>query len=1060
MNLKLNQLINGQYAVIRILHESRTLPSEVYLVQNIFDETLYALKIIMKDTSLEKEVSEIFNREWKSLKNLNHENIVGYYDSGETETFYYILIDYVIRSETLEKFIEKNPNLTLIEKLKIFRDILFGIQHAHDKEIIHRDIAPNNILIVKSEDGLQVKIIDFGISKIKSLIYEEQTTVNHYFNYIYSSPEQIAQRRVSSFSDIYSLGRVLFFLISCKNPDQNSEVFISQIKNLEIDDTLQNIIRKATEYEVISRYVSVESFLSILDNEIDKLESRESELIFKLTKTVINDLFRMNIIDFPREDDAKRFLSKNDLDFYIYRTKNDQYDIICDLIKFRCTVEKSKGIIILIRADELDSYSAQEKIIARAFPIKTKISFGFHLVDNKDRMYLYRFLEKVDAEYRDFMNQKKNKQTEDRLISIWSKKIKQQENLLQRKKNIGYYKQIEYDVESGYYHFIIESIDNIDDLEIGKNIALLNKVTGKLEKVGEIKKYTDEVIFISPVNNFESEKYNQSGRFGIDYSESLKVTRRAKNALDTLKQGMAENKNLLDIIIDPSIGTMRTITKKVDFANEKIDPINGQAVISALGTQDIFLIQGPPGTGKSTVINELIYQIRQSEKDSKILLASQSHVAVDHIFNKLKKYFPEDLLVRIGNSERISKKSEANKIVNQTKKWTTEIKQSSIQNMNDFIKDTKLRKILVNISKMDNGFVEEYEKIFKGNFSNDDKSFSKTLALWYRGLDSLEGFDNLLLGKASIIASTCVGISSNKVMRHINFDWVIIDEAAKSTVPEVLIPMIKGKKIVLVGDHKQLPPIINEFDVNIIKNTGSEKLSESLFEDLFLLAKDSDIAITLSKQFRMHPAISKMINKVFYLDDGVVITTDITPEERRLNYRIAKPVVWLSTERLQNNQQQKTTSKSFTNTCEANIILMELEHLEDSNSTNEKIKVGVISAYSGQKSLLEKLIKPSNIRWKNLEIVIENVDAFQGSEVDVVIYSVVRSNANKDIGFLSEQRRLNVALSRAKSQVIIVGNAHFMKEASKKEHNYFEDVLIYINRYKTDCELEVIQSGI
>ena len=383
MNLKPNQLINGQYAVIKLLHESRTLPSEVYLVQNIIDETLYTLKIIMKDTSLEKEVSEIFNREWKSLKNLNHENIVGYYDSGETETFYYILIDYVIRSETLEKFIEKNPNLTLTEKLKIFRDILFGIQHAHDKEIIHRDIAPNNILIAKSEDGLQVKIIDFGISKIKSLIYEEQTTVNHYFNYIYSSPEQVAQRRVSSFSDIYSLGRVLFFLISGKNPDQNPEIFVSQIKNLEVGDTLQNIIRKATEYEVISRYVSVESFLSILDNEIDKLESRDSELIFKLTNTVINDLFRMNIIDFPREDDAKRFLSKNDLDFYIYRIKNEQYDIVCDLIKFRCTVEKSKGIIILIRADELDSYSAQEKIIARAFPIKTKISFGFHSVERR-----------------------------------------------------------------------------------------------------------------------------------------------------------------------------------------------------------------------------------------------------------------------------------------------------------------------------------------------------------------------------------------------------------------------------------------------------------------------------------------------------------------------------------------------------------------------------------------------------------------------------------------------------------------------------------------------------
>ncbi|EAC2496532.1 protein kinase [Listeria monocytogenes] len=1059
MNLKMNQLIDGKYSVIKQLHASRTLPSEVYLVQNVFDETLYVLKIIMKDTNLEKEVSEIFNREWKALKSLNHENIVEYYDSGKTDTFYYILIDYIARSETLEKFIEKNTSLTLIEKLKIFRDILLGIQHAHEKEIIHRDIAPNNILITRTEDRMQVKIIDFGISKIKSLIYEEQTTVNHYFNYMYSSPEQIAKKYVSSFTDVYSLGRVLFFLISGKNPDQNSEVFLNQIKDLEVDDALQNIIRKATEYDVISRYSSVESLLGILDSEIDKLESHDSELVFKLTKTAIKDLFHMNIIDFPREDAAKRFLSQTGFEYYIYRTKNEQYHIVCGLIKFSCAVEKSKGLIVLIRADELESYSVQEKIIARSFPIKTKINFGSQLVSDKDLMYLYQFLEKVDAEYRDFMNQKKNKQIEDRLISIWSKKIKQQEHLLQKKKNIGDYSQIEYDVESGYYHFIIESIDNVDDLEIGKNIALQNKLTGKLEKIGEIKKYSDEVIYISPVSNFEPEKYNQSGCFGIDYSDSLKVTKRAKNALDTLKQGMAENKNLLDIIIDPSVGRMKTITRNVNFANESIDLVNGQAVISALGTQDIFLIQGPPGTGKSTVINELIYQIRQSEKDSKILLASQSHVAVDHIFNKLKKYFPEDLLVRIGKSERISKESEANKVVNQTKKWTTEIKKNSIQNMNDFVEDIKLRKILVNISEMDNGFVEEYEKIFKGNFSNEDKSFTKTLAQWYRGLDSLDGFDNLLLGKASIIASTCVGVSSNTVMRQINFDWVIIDEAAKSTVPEVLIPMIKGKKIVLVGDHKQLPPIINEFDDDIIKGKSSKKLSESLFEDLFLLAKNTDIAITLNKQFRMHPSISKMINNVFYSDDGVVITTDITPEERMLSYRIAKPIVWLSTERLPENQQKETTSKSFNNTCEADIILKELEYLE-ANNTEGKIKVGVISAYSGQKSLLEKLIKPNNNKWVNLEVVIENVDAFQGAEVDVVIYSVVRSNASKAIGFLSEQRRLNVALSRARTQVIIVGNAHFMKEASKLEHNYFEDVLIYINRYKTDCELEVIQSGV
>lgn len=606
---------------------------------------------------------------------------------------------------------------------------------------------------------------------------------------------------------------------------------------------------------------------------------------------------------------------------------------------------------------------------------------------------------------------------------------------------------------------MIEVIDDINDLEIGKNISLLNKKLDRLEKVGEIKRYTDEIIYISPTANFDVDNYNESGKFGIDYSDSLKVTQRAKKALETLKLGMAENKNLLDIIIDPSLGTVRPFAKNIKFANPKIDAVNRDAVISALGTQDIFLIQGPPGTGKSTVINELIYQIRKNEKDSKILLASQSHVAVDHIFNKLKKYFPEDLLVRIGNSDRISKKSEVNKIVNQTKKWTTEIKKNSINYMKTVPLNPDLKQTLINISNREYGFYTEYENIFQDSFSNEDKTLTKTVAQWYRNLDSLESFDNLLLGKASIIASTCVGVSSNKVMKNINFDWVIIDEAAKSTVPEVLIPMVKGKKIVLVGDHKQLPPIINEFDDEILSKPNKKELSESLFEDLFVLAKNTDIAITLSKQFRMHPAISYMINKVFYTDD-VDITTDITPEERRINYRINKPIVWLSTERLSNNQQQKTAASSFSNSCEAEIILSEIEYLEEHNPSDSTLKVGIISAYSGQKAILEKNLKPKNKRWKNIEIIIENVDAFQGSEVDIVIYSVVRSNAEKNIGFLSEQRRLNVALSRARAQVIIVGNAAFMKESSKKEHNYFEDVLIHIERYKRVCELEVLQSGL
>ena len=117
MLLKQNQMINSQYMIIKPLYESKTFPSEVYLVQNVVDDVAYALKIILKKAAFEKDASEIFNREWKSLKELNHDNIVSCYDYGELDDFYYVLIDYVAQSQTLEKYILSNPNLSLLKKI-------------------------------------------------------------------------------------------------------------------------------------------------------------------------------------------------------------------------------------------------------------------------------------------------------------------------------------------------------------------------------------------------------------------------------------------------------------------------------------------------------------------------------------------------------------------------------------------------------------------------------------------------------------------------------------------------------------------------------------------------------------------------------------------------------------------------------------------------------------------------------------------------------------------------------------------------------------------------------
>ncbi len=1059
MPLEKNKIVAGQYLILKEIHVSKSIDSKIFLTQNIEDEKVYVLKALFKQPEMD-EISELFNREIKSLNLLNHPNIVTIFDSGEEEGFYYIILENLGGSVTLEKYIESNSD-SILATLRIFKDVLLGVNHAHDLEIIHRDLSPSNILITSGIGDKDIKIIDFGISKIRSLIFEETTTVNHYHNILYSSPEQRDRERVSSYSDIYSLGCILLFMLSKKHPKSTENGLEEQIQNLNVNNDIKRILLKATNKVISSRFTAIETFINDINHQISLIENKDTTLHLKVTDSVVESLHKLGVLDFPRREEAQQYI-KNSSDYFIYRTKNNEYHLISGLIKYRCVFDKKIGALVLKHANSISDYSQQENEIKRAFPINSNIDLFSFKVLEKDVVFLNKFMEKVDDEYRSFVKEKNNKKNEDRLIGLWTEKIKKEESYLHKKKNIGYYSGLEKNIETGYYYFEIDEIDDLDDIVIGKKITFMNNdKVRKQMKVGEIKKLVGNRVNFSPELDFDDQNFSKSGMFGIDYSENLNVTRRARRALETLSLGKSKNKNLLNIIVDPSIGSVKKPTEKIIFANNKMDDLNKEAVVKALGTQDIFLIQGPPGTGKSTVINELIYQIKKQEKNSKILLASQSHVAVDHIFNKLKKYFEKDLLVRVGNSDKISKESESNKIMNQTKLWTDSIKNKSITYIksNHLDIDEELEGILERMSASDfevTDFYKEYGKIEK-NESNQ-KDTAKSIAKWYKSLDSLESFDQLLLDKASIIASTCTGIASNNIMDSLSFDWVIIDEAAKSTVPEILIPMTKGKKVILVGDHKQLPPIVNEFSEKTLENTNKNALSESLFEDLFTLAKETEITLTLSKQFRMHPAISNLIDKVFYTDD-VDIVTDIKATDRVTNYRIDEPIAWLSTERLSNNQQQETNSKSFSNVCEAQIILKELKILEKMNPTDKKIKVGIISAYNGQKAILEKYIFSSSLEWKNLEIVIENVDAFQGSEVDVVFYSIVRSNMNKKIGFLSEQRRLNVALSRAKSRIIIVGNALFMKEASKKEHNYFEDVLIHMNRFNSESRMEVLRDG-
>lgn len=320
----------------------------------------------------------------------------------------------------------------------------------------------------------------------------------------------------------------------------------------------------------------------------------------------------------------------------------------------------------------------------------------------------------------------------------------------------------------------------------------------------------------------------------------------------------------------------------------------------------------------------------------------------------------------------------------------------------------------------------------------------------------LEEIKKLYIKYANVIGITCVqSAKKDFAEEYPDFDVVIIDEVSKATPPELLLPMLKGKKIILVGDHKQLPPLIGQdtLDETVENIINPEKqievkniLKESLFERLFTTLS-SENKTTLKYQYRMHNDIMQTISQ-FYNEDGVGLICGLEDSDLQRNHRMngkyvteGQHLMWFDTPWEEDFFEKRDTGSTSTyNASELKIIesLLEDMNLAVENAkkiggitAGEKKKVGIISFYGDQVRRLEDIIEGKN--YDHLSFRLGTVDRFQGMEMDVIIVSFVRNhnNSSDGIGFAKDFRRLNVALSRARELLVIVGSTHMFTQKSK-----------------------------
>ena len=481
---------------------------------------------------------------------------------------------------------------------------------------------------------------------------------------------------------------------------------------------------------------------------------------------------------------------------------------------------------------------------------------------------------------------------------------------------------------------------------------------------------------------------------------------------DNLNHLSLKGKNALEYILNERNPKKNRDVPYIAYIDENLNDSQKEAIENALSCENFFLIHGPFGTGKTRTLVELISQ--ETRQGHKVLATAESNAAVDNILERLmdnKKL----TLTRLGHPQRVSKhnitqtlayKAENHKLNKKIKKI-----HKKIDNM------IEKRKVHTKPTPQYRRGYGDYDILHMASKGKGGRGISsdkmKSMAKWIEinqeideAHDEIKRIENRMI--KDIIDSSDVILATNsssalEAIARVKFDVAIIDEASQATIPSVLIPIAKAHRFILAGDHKQLPPTI------ISDRAGA--LSKTLFEELIRMYPFKSQLLDI--QYRMNSLLMKFPNEEFY-NNGLKSDSsvdDINIRDILDSHQDEEALLFIDTSNiLDNRERHLKDSKSIVNEIEAEIaIRIADDYLNDGVGEED---IGIISPYADQVKIIQE----------NTPIEVKTVDGFQGREKEIIIISTVRSNDNGNIGFLSDLRRLNVAITRAKRKLIIIGN--------------------------------------
>jgi AAA domain/Protein kinase domain len=1094
-----------------------------------------------------------FQREVEALQRLTHPNIVSLLDHGEDdrEDAFYLVFPWV--EKRLRDVLPPPDEFGWDDFANAYGlTLVDALAYAHERDVVHRDVKPNNILISDHQTPL---LADFGISKIRSHLAE--ATVAEFVSRPYAPPELDGMGSASR--DVWGFAATAVACLTGRMLTDYPQLE-DALDEIDVPPEVDALLRQCTSGDPAARPRDAMA----LRERLQDIQTRRNRkwLQPRMAQLDLRDQARKGLVPAPhdrepevveralRAEVARGTHLVRVIDSTSGQPMPDTLDLVGEQRRLRLVVLPTQPTFVVSRVNS-DSEAALGAMRRRGWPVAEEIIWTSNRqAPATARQTMDMVLAALDEHYLR-LDDEQRQRDENLLFDQWMNLLFAKEDLERTRTGALHYTALE--TSGKRVSFRLAAAPDVD--VIGEErVCRVEAADGSgrdriVGGSGVVIVQEDTVLTLG----YQRRPRNlpSVGELVLDIGPARAALARQRDAVINVRSGIAVRPLLRELLLDPTRIGEHAVPITAEWFDQQLDADKRTALGRALGSQDFFLLEGPPGTGKTSFITELVRQELRRNPDARILLVSQTHVAVD---NALVRLADTDLdnLVRLGrvNDDRIALPARRHLLDELMPAWVREIRQRAQRHLQQLAEDqtvdlahvqgaatllecvaaltdqaaaeARLRSLggtarrgrthgsahtppdVNPVSLDEEEIVSEMtaatERAERGAeqvdilraraaellgtarmdalltpgtpltaatvraaftaLVGDDPRLEKLVGIlqlqaeWLQRIESSRDLEAVLLRRARVVAGTCLGFLSHPAARELEFDLCILDEASKATATETLVPLSRSRRWVLVGDPNQLPPmqeeVLDDEDLMQRHHLDRAEVERSLFRDL--LDKAPNVARhQLTHQYRMHPGIGDLISTCFYQGALHSVTNPQLPGWDQLY----KPVTWLDTAQ-SNRRRESRSGTSVLNRVEVQVIKHELAGLKTAladgtvrTEDGRGLRVLVLTGYRKQMEELRRAAAgPSS---SQLEIEVNTVDAVQGRESDVTFYSVVRSNPQGELGFLGPRhwRRINVALSRARYGLVIVGDAPFCET----HPGPLNGVVTYIRQHPENCRI-------